>query len=61
MSAPAESTPPVFPYRPAPIASCPECLGDCIDEGTDFWCPACREAWSPAVVGYFERDHDDFD
>ena len=62
MSTQPKFTPPVFQpvYRAAPIASCPECLGDCIDEGTGFWCPACRKTVSPADVGWFERDHDDY-
>ena len=38
------------------IAACPDCLGDCIDEGVDLWCPACRASWTFAQVGYFEED-----
>ena len=56
-----DNTPPVFApvYRAAPIAACPTCLGDCIDEGFNFWCPACQTAWTPAQVGWFEDGSND--
>jgi hypothetical protein len=43
-------------YQPRPIASCPSCMGDCIDEGLGgFWCPACRQGYTAAQVGYFDE------
>ena len=55
------NVPPVFPRLEVQrIAACPECFGDCIDEGTDLWCPRCRASWTFAQVGYFEDvDRDD--
>ena len=50
------NTPPVFPrLKTERIAACPSCMGDCIDEGFDFYCPACQSSWTFAQVGYLEE------
>jgi tRNA(Ile2) C34 agmatinyltransferase TiaS len=43
-------------YKAMQIAVCPECLGDCTDEGRDgWWCPACQVRWATQQIGYFEE------
>jgi hypothetical protein len=43
-------------YQPRPVASCPDCMGDCTDEGTGgFWCPGCHRSYTAAQVGYFDE------
>lgn len=52
--------PPAFPRLTVErIAACPTCMGDCIDEGFGFWCPACQASWTFAQVGYFEDGSND--
>ena len=51
----ATSGPPSFPrLTEERIATCPDCFGDLIDEGTGFWCGACRQPYTFAQVAYFE-------
>lgn len=46
-------------YVPTPVAACPRCLGNCVDEGLGYWCPSCRIPLSTAEVAFFEEDNDD--
>lgn len=42
-------------YVPAPVASCPDCGGDLIDEGFNFYCPADQTSYTPAQAAYFDE------